>query len=407
MRSLLRGLAGAGLILGLAALGTGPAGLSAQDKKDPKGKDPKTAAPAPAPKPPEGKKDDKDRTTVGISTSDGLSLNGYWYQGQALEKNPPDAVLMFPAPGNKITDAWMGLAEAMSKKNFSVLLFDWRGGGLNAADTAGSRILADKERFWMEPFNLQLLKPQRPYEDKGLDYKQIVQKNNQRIYYKDFLFNDLLAARFYLDRQNDNKKCNSGRIWLVTERDGGQMALAFIASEFPRNSIYEPKGNQLDTARQFRSAGKDIVGMTVLSYAGGNPSASAVFNNAFREIAGAPARDARDHLEHRLAMVLVHGKKEGASGSKSALSLAGAGGDEEALKRSYKYLREIDNSKQMKAVTGIDLIDPMDSFGVQKTIIDSMVGISKVLPGNKDPLDREANKMTIIPRFPADRLGRR
>ena len=49
MRKLFRGLAGALLILGLAALGTGPDGLSAQDKKkDPKGKDPKTVAPEPA-----------------------------------------------------------------------------------------------------------------------------------------------------------------------------------------------------------------------------------------------------------------------------------------------------------------------------------------------------------------------
>jgi len=104
---------------------------------------------------------------------------------------------------------------------------------------------------------------------------------------------------------------------------------------------------------------------------------------------------------------MVHGKKEGASYSKSAFSQAGAGGDEEALKKNYKYLREIDNSKQAKVITGIDLIDPMDSFGVQKTIVDTMVGVSKALPTNKDPLDREANKMTVIPRFPADRIGRR
>src|SRR5438067_3997762 len=98
MRSLFRGPAGALLILGLAALTSGPTELAAQAKKDTK--DPKTpAAPAKA----DPKKDDTKDRTVGISTSDGLSLNAYWFQGQALTKNPPDAVLMFPAPGNRVT----------------------------------------------------------------------------------------------------------------------------------------------------------------------------------------------------------------------------------------------------------------------------------------------------------------
>jgi len=411
MRSLLRGLAGAALIAGLAALGMGPGGLAAQDKKDPK-KDAKT--PVAVPKKDEAKApakpDDTRDKTVGISTSDGLSLNAYWFQGNAIDKNPPDAVLMFPAPGNKVTDAWIGLAKALSEKNFSVLLFDWRGCGMNAADTAGQRILADKELFWREMYNRQLLKPQRPYEDKGLEFSKIVAKAEGAYRYRDFLFNDLLAARFYLDRQNDNKKCNSGRIWIVTEKDGGPMGLAFIASEFSQNRIYDPMGNLGATGKQFRSGGKDFVGMTVLSY-GSGPSAgtaNAVFNNAFRELGGgAPARDARDHLEHRLAMIMVHGKKEGASASKSGFGQVGAGGDEEALKKNYKYLREIDNSKATKLVTGIDLIDPMDSYGVQKTVVDTMIGVSKALPGNKDPLDREANKMTVIPRFRALELGRR
>jgi hypothetical protein len=406
MRSLLRGLAGAALVAGLATLGIGPGGLAAQDKK----KDAKTPAAPPVVKKDDPKaKDDTRDKTVGISTSDGLSLNAYWFQGNAIDKNPPDAVLMFPAPGNKVTDAWIGLAKALSEKNFSVLLFDWRGCGMNAADTAGQRILADKELFWREMYNKQLLKPQRPYEEKGLDFQRIIGKTEGVYRYRDFLFNDLLAARFYLDRQNDNKKCNSGRIWIVTEKDGGQMGLAFIASEFARNAIYDPMGNIGATGKQFRSGGKDFVGMTVLSYGSGPSSgaASAVFNNAMREMSGTAARDAHDHLEHRLAMILVHGKKEGPGGSKSALDRVQAGGDEEALKKNYKYLREIDNSKAAKLVGGIDLIDPMDTYGVQKLVVDTMIGVSKALPGNKEPLDREANKMTIIPRFPADRLGRR
>ena len=391
MRSLLRGLAGAALVLGLAALGTGPAGLFAQDKK------------APAKKPDDKARDEAREKTVGFATSDGLSLNGYWFQGTAADKNPPDAVLMFPAPGNKINDAWIGLANELSKKNFSVLLFDWRGCGINSADAAGARVLDNKALFWREPYNQRILERSKALiEEKGLDYRHLVNRGQGNLRYRDFLFNDLLAARFFLDKQNDNGKCNSGRIWIVTEKDGGHMALAFIATEFPRNSIYDPMGQVFAANKQFRSAGKDFVGLVVLSFQPTNPSASGVFSAAKRQLTGAAGRDAEDHLQRRMAMIMVHGKKEGANYSKAAFGLVGAGGDVDALKQNYKYLREMDNSKATKSVSGIDLIDPKDSYGTQADIVKAMTEVSKVLPGNKDKTEREANKMTVVPRFNPD-----
>lgn len=384
MRLIFPGLGGALLALGLSTL---PGALYAQDPKA---------------------KDDVRDKIVGFYTSDGLSLNGYWFQGTASDKNPPDAVMMFPAPGNKVNDAWIGLAQELSKKNFSVLLFDWRGCGMNSADAAGTRIFADTKLFWQEPYNQRLLKPQQSYENKGLDYNRIWSKTQGNMRYRDFLFNDLLAARFYLDRQNDNKKCNSGRTWIITEKDGGQMALAFIAAEFPRNSIYDPMGIIGAVGRQFQSAGRDYVGLVTLSFSTGNPSATSVWNSVFRQMGVAPSRDARDHLEHRLAMFLVYGKKEGERGSRVALAMVGARGTADDLKKDYKYLREVDNSKVAKPVSGIDLIGPGDAFGAQKLIIEALPGISKALPGGKDTTDRQANKMTVVPRFPAEALmGRR
>jgi hypothetical protein len=396
MRSQLRGLAGGLLVLGLFAA-AGPARVAAQAKKDPAKKDPV--------------KVDASDNKVGISTSDGLSLNAYWFQGNALDKNPPDAVLMFPPPGSKVTDAWIGLAKAMSEKNFSVLLMDWRGCGMNAAGAAGSRVIADKELFWKEPYNMYCLKPiMKTVDDQGLDFQKIRSKTDRTYRYIDFLYNDMLAARFYLDRQNDNGKCNTNRIWMVTEKDGGDIALGFMASEFLRNTIYNPKQTSPLEFTQVKPAGKDYVGLTCLSWGGTGPftaTANAVWSNSARNVPANTQRDMRDQFDHRLAMVMVYGKKEGAGGSRSGFSKAGAGGNEDELKKNYKYLREVDNSKLNKAVSGIDLIDPMDSFGAQKTIVDSMVGISKVLPGGKDKTDREANKMIIIPRFPAEQLGRR
>ncbi|HEX3149950.1 MAG TPA: hypothetical protein VHR66_17870, partial [Gemmataceae bacterium] len=342
-------------------------------------------------------------------TSDGLSLNGYWFQGNAIDKQRPDAVMMFPAPGNKVNDAWIGLARALSEKNFSVLLFDWRGCGLNAADTAGSRIFEDKTKFWTELYNRQLLKPsQKLLEDKGLDYKTISAKSDTLYRYRDFMLNDLLAARYYLDRQNDNGKCNTNRVWIVTEKDGGQLGLAFIVSEFSRNTIYNPKKASATEETQFKAAGKDYCGLTTLSYASNNATASAVFKNGMNLLNLLPQKECKDHLEHRLAMVMVYGKKEGAASSKSAVAQAGAGGSDEEMRKNFKYMREMDNSKQAKAISGIDLIDPMDSFGTKADIVKAMVEISRDKQNfGKDATDREANKMTFTPRFEAEKFGRR
>jgi len=89
MLSLYRGLVAGILLAGLAALCMDPANVGAQDKKG------KTA------------KEEVAERGVGITTSDGLSLKGYWFQGTAIEKNNPDAVIMVPAPGNKINDSWI------------------------------------------------------------------------------------------------------------------------------------------------------------------------------------------------------------------------------------------------------------------------------------------------------------
>src|SRR5262245_5449715 len=279
MLSMYRGLLAGLLVAGLAALGDAPAG--AQVKKDEK-KDPKKDAAVVVPKK-EPKKDDARERSVSFATSDGLALNGYWFQGSAIEKQRPDAVLMFPAPGNKISDAWIDLARDLSTKNFSVLLFDWRGCGLNGPE-AGSRIFESTERFWAESYNNRMLKSRRQYiEDKGLDYKDLVGRVDGNMRYRDWFFNDLTGARFFLDKQNDNGKCNTNRVWVISEKEGAHLGLAFIATEFWRNTIYQSAKTVFDIERQVRSAGKDYAGMMALSYSPSNGTASKVIRNALSE----------------------------------------------------------------------------------------------------------------------------
>jgi hypothetical protein len=391
MISLFRGLIIGALIAGLAALCGAPAQVGAQDKKDPKGG--------------KNKEDIKD-FLVGVGTSDGLSLNGYFFRGVTIDKQQPDAVIMVPAPGSKINEAWISLAQALSKKNFSVLLMDWRGCGLNGPDGigAGARVVEDTNKFWKERYNGELLmKGQKgTIESKGLAYDKI-QRSDARIRYMDFaLMNDLQAARFFLDKQNDSGKCNTSRTWIISEKDGASVALAFIAAEFQRNTKYDPKTNIFDTSLQFKSAGKDYAGIVALSYSPSNTSANLVYRNAMPTVgANEYVKDGRNHLTDRLAMVLLFNKKEGAGHSKSLTASVGVTGTEDDMKKKYKYLKEFD-SKAAATVTGISLIDPMDSLGVKKYIEEALVGISKAQPFNKDPTERDASKMLNVPRFPVE-----
>jgi len=402
MLSLSRHLLAGLVIAGLAVCTTS---VGAQDKKDPK-KDPPKKDPPPAAKKDDKKdlKPDDGDKTVAFGTSDGLSLKAYWFQGQTLEKHRPDAVMMFPAPGNKVTDAWIDLAKELSKKNFSVLLFDWRGCGMNGPD-AGARIFDNNQAFWAETFNTKLLgSRKRAIEDKGLDFRQIANRSEGSLRYSDFMLNDLTGARFYLDRMNDNQKCNTNRCWIVSEKDGAQLGMAFIATEFHRNTVYSPKPTP-GQGIQVRPAGRDYAGLVALSYSRDNTSASTIFRNALPATAGGAMKEVKDHLETRLATSLIFSKKEGPSNSRSLINLLGASGTEEQMKKNFKYLREIDVKD--KPITGIGMIDSMDSFAVRKTMVDDMVGISKAQPFGKDSTDREANKMLTIPRFQVEGFNRR
>jgi hypothetical protein len=400
MLSLSRSLPAALVVAGLAIFATSPTTVRAQAKKDAKKDPPPAAKPEEKKNPPKPEgKDDGD--PVAFATSDGLSLKGYWFQGVGIEKRRPDAVMMFPAPGSKVTDAWIELAKALSKKNYSVLLFDWRGCGMNGVD-AGARIFENTEAFWREQYNSVVLKDrQRTIEEKGLEYARLVDASKTNLRYRDFLPNDLMGARFYLDRMSDNGRCNTNRVWIVSEKDGAGMGLAFIAYEFHRNSIFAPVRTP-GVEVPFKSAGKDYAGLVALSYADTNPTARAVYRNALNT---AP-KEARDHLESRLALILVNSKKEGPTHSKNLIGQLGVStSDEKKMKDNFKYLRDVDTKD--KDIKGIGMLDNQDTFKLKDTVLDTMVGVSKAQPFGNDATDRQANKMTVPPRFPAELFSRR
>jgi hypothetical protein len=273
-----------------------------------------------------------------------------------------------------------------------VLLFDWRGCGLNGPNR-GLRLFDDDDEFWDESFNSKYAP--RSATRQGLDYKTFSTR------YRDFLLNDLAAARFFLDKQNDDQKCNTNRIWLVSEGQGAHLGLAFIASESFRYSIF--KKNNLAEIQEPRNAVKDYAGLVALSYAGYNPTAGAVLRtslvNKGHSVAG---QEGKTHLANRLAMVMIYGKKEGASASRAALGQF-IRGSEMQLKQHFKYTKELDTSKAEKSVSGAELLTEVDTFGARDYLIRALVEISKDKQDfGKERTKRNVAEMTTVPRFPIE-----
>jgi hypothetical protein len=84
----------------------------------------------------------------------------------------------------------------------------------------------------------------------------------------------------------------------------------------------------------------------------------------------------------------------------------GAAGSEADMKKRFKYVKEFD-IKVAKPISGIDLIDPMDSFGAKDFVTKAMVEISKVQNYGKDPTKREADQMIVVPRFEIEKFSRK
>ncbi len=357
------------------------------------------------------KKDDVSENVLSFATSDGLALGALWYPAKD-PKAPADAVMMFPRPGGAVTKQWIDLAEAMSAKGFAVLLFDFRGCGMNGPAPKGKepipepfyikgrgeRIITDANQFFNEKFNTGFSR--QAVEKLGLNYKTFTDRQ------KDAVFNDLLAARFFLDKKNDAKVCNTNRIWIVTEKEGYQLAMAHVAFETHRYTIF-PEQNNMAKQDPTRAA-KDYAGIVVLSPSDNLPIATTQINKGFANKLFLDVKSAVEHIERRMAIVCVYGKSEGQGKAKAlvtkavAMNPTGTGGtSEDELKRKFKYFIEIDNSKVKGTPTGIDLIDATDSLGVKAALVDRITDIAKVGQDfGKDDTKRNADATKTVPRSP-------
>ncbi len=191
---------------------------------------------------------------VSFLTLDGMELKGTFYPSP---RGGSPVVMFVHKIGSKRTDGeWDALATTLQDKGYAILSFDLRGHG------ASTRI-AKPEMFWTARFNQIHLSR---YDPK----KKTLSLTDFRTSYLPYLVNDIVAARQFLDNENDGGLINTSNIVVIGSEDGAALAFFWIVSEFRRGPQYLPARANLFDLQVLptgpETAGDDIAGAIWLSY---------------------------------------------------------------------------------------------------------------------------------------------
>ena len=208
-----------GLLAGLTLL-TLPQGIQAQDKKS----DP-------------DKKSVSDN--VKFDSVDGVELRGTFYP--ASKAKAPAVLMLHRYGGNR--EGWDNLATDLQKAGFAVLTFDFRGHG------ESTKVSPD---FWKYTANTNHIRGANKAD------KKTIRQSDFRNDYLPMLVNDLVAAKRYLDKQNDAGLCNSSNLILVGAEEGAALGCLWIDEEWDRRPQIRDTFNRLILDPQGKPFGDDI-----------------------------------------------------------------------------------------------------------------------------------------------------
>jgi hypothetical protein len=185
---------------------------------------------------------------IKFETADKVELKGVFYPGN---KSKPCVILVHNFKQDRQKQGWDRLIDALQKNDIAVLSFDLRGHG-------ESTNIADPDVFWRDTMNRSLISGARANKDK-ISYKEF------RPAYYPMLANDLVAAKTYIDKQNDAGACNSSDVFVVAAEDSATIAalwMAYAWQQYPLTA--NPFGRLVpDTTKQ--PLGQDIAGAVLLS----------------------------------------------------------------------------------------------------------------------------------------------
>lgn len=187
----------------------------------------------------QGKEKEKDAgKPARFVTADKVEIEGTFYaspQGKASR-----TVMLLHAYGEHSQKTeWKKLANALNKKGYSVLMFDFRGHGESTKVQPGTPntnpMLAIKG-FWDEKENQYGVKGLAPGKPRPTD----IAHSQFASTYMRILVNDIAAAKAYLDDLDSNGECNSGDIILLGANEGATLGAIWMNAEWHRYK-YLPK----------------------------------------------------------------------------------------------------------------------------------------------------------------------
>lgn len=228
---------------------------------------------------------------IDFKTFDGVTIQGTFYPNPGGKKDAVAILLHEPdlkKGSSSQNDGWADLAGALQQQGYAVLMFDFRGFGESKT--------VNVDTFFKHIQNVQLIRGavRKPSQ---VSYKDFQPK------YLPYLVNDIAAAKAYLDRQNDQKQCNTSSVVLIGAGESAALGALWMAHEARRAKdknnpllaaaarpiLAEPEGKDLAGAiwltanTRLGSANVPVAGLTrdlkvpqVFVYGGGDKAAAGV-----------------------------------------------------------------------------------------------------------------------------------
>lgn len=199
---------------------------------------------------------------VSFKSADGVELQGTLYKS-AKGPASPSVILLHSIFADPNKGDWDGLALSLAEKGFTVLRFDFRG--------HGKSFVVDAKTFWGNPINQKYMptlarKNPLPLNVKFADFET-------KTGYLPQLANDIMAARVFLDQENDGGTANSTSVYLIGATNAATVGMLYMAAEWERPKVI-PQARAISTIPaapvelngiQSEAAGTDIAGAVWLS----------------------------------------------------------------------------------------------------------------------------------------------
>ena len=256
----------------------------------------------------------KNSKPYSFDTADGVHLAGnLWSNAGVADRKDATVILLHDfdpkgSGGSSRDDGWDDLAEQLLSKGYSVFSFDFRG--------FGESTKIDPDKFWdprQNPQNQHLKnanKTPRP---------EVISHSDFEPAYYPYLVNDIIAAKAFLDDQNDSGSVNTSSVFVIGAGAGATLGTLWMDTEWHRQKgTLNPVTNTLAVdpttgkAALQEPEGKDQAGAIWLSLSPkiGERSFSSAVHTWVGEVGG----------ENRVPMGFLYGGKETAERKEFAVS---------------------------------------------------------------------------------------